>query len=148
MIEINPHQTVKDKKLEGKRPSRTGKPVSSSGFDSALDEVIEQAFEGDFDRLMGDLGEQERRFLDTQSLYELQQYKQLLQKILKLVMDQSFEPVMIQRRRRDRADYLVVNTINGKVEELFRALASPDNKAYSLMKTLEEIRGLLCDLVY
>jgi uncharacterized protein YaaR (DUF327 family) len=43
---------------------------------------------------------------------------------------------------------MIVNRINEKVDELSRSLASSDNKAFALMKTLEEIRGLLCDLVH
>jgi uncharacterized protein len=148
MIEITPYTTNPDKKLDGKKASRGARATGEASFDQVLSRTTERESERGIDSLMNDLRDQERRFLDAQSLFELQKYKQLLQKLLRLIMDESFKTEIIPRGRRNRADFLIVNRINEKVDELSRSLASSDNKAFALMKTLEEIRGLLCDLVH
>jgi uncharacterized protein len=148
MIEITPYTTNPDKKLDGKKTARGARAAGESSFDQVLSQTSERESERGIESLMNDLRDQERRFLDAQSLFELQKYKQLLQKLLRLIMDESFKTEMIQRKRRDKADFQIVNRINEKVDDLARSLASSDNKAFALMKTLEEIRGLLCDLVH
>ncbi|HEY1405199.1 MAG TPA: DUF327 family protein [Spirochaetota bacterium] len=147
MIEITAHTTSGDKKLDNRKNARSTRAKEAS-FDQVLSGVVEKETERGIESLMNDLRDQERRFLDSQSLYELQKYKTMLQKILKMVVGESYKTATIDRRRRDRADYLIVNKISEKMDELARIFATSENKAFSLMKTLEEIRGLLCDLVY
>ena len=98
------------------------------------------------DAAMNDLTEQERRFLDHQNEYELNRYKLLLQKILKTLVSDSYRSKVIERRSRNRADFLIINQINEKVDSIAKMLVSKENKAFSLMKTMEEIRGLIYDL--
>jgi uncharacterized protein YaaR (DUF327 family) len=148
MIEITPHSAPADRNPGGKKTARGTRHKGDASFEQILSTAVEKETEKGIDSLMTDLRDQERRFLDSQSFAELQKYKLLLKKILSLVMDESYETVSLQRRRRDRADFLIVNQINGKIDELTRALATPENRAFALMKAIEEIRGLLCDLVY
>jgi uncharacterized protein len=148
MIEITPHSAPADRKPGGKKTARGTRHRGGVSFEQILSTAVEKETEKGIESLMTDLRDQERRFLDSQSLAELQKYKLLLKKILSLVMDESYETISLQRRRRDRADFLIVNQINGKIDELTRALATPENRAFALMKAIEEIRGLLCDLVY
>jgi len=146
MIEITPTKAGHDRRLDNKKATRSGRAAERSSFDSVLSSAVEMETDIAIDLLLDDLKDQEKRFLDAQSLYELQKYKILLQKILKHLLDDSYEKVTIPRRRRDKADYVIINIINDKVESLAKTLATTQNKAFALMKTLEEIRGLICDL--
>ena len=150
MIEITPHTASKDNKLEKRKGTRSS-AVKESGFEQMLTGAIEKETEAGIESLMNDLRDQERRFLDTQSLYEMQKYKNILQKILKMAVSDSFQTKTFERNRRggvEKVAFSVIKQINEKVDELARVFASSENKAFALMKTLEEIRGLLCDLVY
>ena len=67
--------------------------------------------------------------------------------ILKMIMDESFSTVTLKRMRRDRADYTIVQKINTRLDEITSAITK-NNRAFDLMKTIEEIRGLLLDLKF
>lgn len=146
MIKIVPGKTDGDTRLGGKRPAGAAKGASGTSFSSVLTEAVATETEHAVDSMMNDLSEQERRFLDTQSQYELNKYKLLLQKIMKELVSDSYQTKIIDRRSRNRADYLIINQINEKIDSLAKILVSSDNKAFSLMKTMEEIRGLIYDL--
>ena len=139
-----------DKGREDKtRTGKTGKHRSISGsrtdFASELSSAITFEFEGSIDQLMNDLREQEKRFLDMQSAYELERYKALVKQILKAVLDEGFQTATLKKKRRDRADYLIVRDIDQRLSDMTIAVVR-SNKAFDLLKTIEEIRGLLLDL--
>ena len=94
---------------------------------------------------MDDLRDQEKRFLEQQNLYEMGCYKALVQKILKLLLEEGTETRTLKRSRRDRADFTVVDIINDRLLEMSKAITT-GNRAFQFMKTIEEIRGLLLDL--
>jgi uncharacterized protein len=146
MIEIVSGKSERDNRLGGKKSRSAARQSDDVTFDTVLSSAVEKETERGIDALMNDLSEQERRFIDAQSLFELNKYKILLQKLLKTLIDDSYETHSIPRKRRDRADYQIITVINDKVDQLARTVASSDNKAFMLMKTLEEIRGLICDL--
>ena len=146
MIEITPTKAGQERRLDSKKAGRSGRAAERSSFESVLTSAVELETDRAIDALLDDLKDQEKRFIDAQSLFELQKYKILLQKVLKHLLDDSYEKVTIPRRRRDKADYVIINIINEKVESLAKTLATTQNKAFALMKTLEEIRGLICDL--
>ncbi len=139
-----PHKDEKSKVKSRKKAS------SSSGvrgaFSASLQNTIEFNIRGTLDELLADLEEQERRFLDAQSVYELNRYKAVVQKILKLVLDEGFSTQTLKRKRSGRADYVIVNEINEKLNSISMQIAK--STAFSLLKTIEEIRGLILDLVY
>jgi uncharacterized protein len=139
---------------KGKNRLKTNKKDTSShtdihtSFESTLQDALDVETNQSVEALMQDLQEQEKKFLNTQSLLELNNYKNKVQKILKLILDGSFSTKTLHRKRRDKADYLIVEKINEKLLSLTRGITSPTNKAFNLMKELEEIRGLVCDLIF
>jgi uncharacterized protein YaaR (DUF327 family) len=145
MIKIVPGKTDGDTRLGGKRTG-AAKGAAGASFESILTEAVHTETDRAVDAAMNDLTEQERRFLDHQNDYELNRYKILLQKILKTLVSDSYRSKVIERRSRNRADFLIINQINEKVDSIAKMLVSKDNKAFSLMKTMEEIRGLIYDL--
>ena len=146
-MELNPVNAKEQRRLDQKKTGKT----SASGvsvFEATLQETVAIETGQNVDALMNDLNEQERRFIDIQNIIELMKYKQLLQKLLKLIMSEGFESTTIPRRRRDRADFFIIKQINEKVDLLTKKVASHDNKAFDLMSTIEEIRGLIFDLIH
>ena len=116
-------------------------------FETELKTSLKFNFEDNLQELFDDLKDQEKRFLDEQSFYELSRYKSLVQKILKTLTNDGFQTRTLQRNRRDRADFIVAEQINEKLHEITIAITH-SNKAFNLMKTIEEIRGLIFDFSF
>jgi uncharacterized protein YaaR (DUF327 family) len=143
-------------RTNGKRDDRTAikkkkgaEQVSRAGHDfkTELESAIGYEPDGGLDDMMRDLKDQERRFIDSQSLYEMNRYKAMVQKILKSILEESIETKSVKRLRRDKADFTVAQIINQKLLELTREVTD-GNPAFRLMKTMEEIRGLILDLMH
>jgi uncharacterized protein YaaR (DUF327 family) len=148
MIEKTSADLKKDEKLKIKTKKKarvTGHTGSS--FTNALQSTINFEFQGSIDELLTDLKQQEDEFLNKQSLYELSRYKAIVQKILKTVLQDGFTTATLKRNRRDRADFSVIKKIDSKLLEISSAVTR-NNKAFNLLKTIEEIRGLIFDLVF
>lgn len=148
MIEKTAPSSQKEEKLKiksKKKASRVG--AGRESFSAALDATLAFDFQGGIEELMNELKEQERRFLDAQTLYELSRYKALVQKILKLLLDEGFKTETLRRHRKDRADFIIVQEINTRLLDMTNAITR-NNPAFNLLKTVEEIRGLLLDLQF
>jgi uncharacterized protein YaaR (DUF327 family) len=149
-MELNPVSAREQRRLDQKKAGRTHTATGTS-FESTVQDIAAAETDQSVEALMNDLKDQERRFVDAQSQYELSKYKQLLQKIMKLLTSTNSEAEKLRRARRgnvQREPFLIIKQINAKVDELARTLVSSENKAFALMRTLEEIRGLIFDLKY
>jgi len=148
MIEKTAPSSQKEEKLKiksRKKASRVGSGRES--FSTTLDTALAFDFQGSIEELMNELKDQERRFLDAQTLYELSRYKSLVQKILKSLLEEGFKTAALRRHRKDRADFIIVQEINSRLLKLSEAVTR-NNPAFNLLKTVEEIRGLLLDLQF
>ncbi len=147
MIEISSTSPKKEEKtkIKGKKKSVTG-PHSPKTFVTSLQNSLQIQFEGDLQEMVRELEEQEKRFLRDQSQHELNQYKTLIQKILKTVLEDGFQSQTIRRNRPNSADFLIIKKIDEKLLEITSRITR--GSAFNLMKTMEEIRGLIFDLIY
>jgi uncharacterized protein YaaR (DUF327 family) len=148
MIEITGARTRKDEKekitKKGKLPSvKRG----SKTFSSELQKTMALELEGTIEELLENLKDQEKRFLETQSEYEMNRYKALIQKIIKSILDEGLREKTLKRKKKNWGDFVIIEKINTKILELTNAVIK-QNKAFNLLKTIEEIRGLILDLVY
>lgn len=148
MIEITGARTRKDEKekvtKKGKLPSvKRG----SKTFSSELQKTMALELEGSIEELLENLKDQEKRFLETQSEYEMNRYKALIQKIIKSILDEGLREKTLKRKKKNWGDFVIIEKINTKILELTDAVTK-QNKAFNLLKTIEEIRGLILDLVY
>lgn len=147
MIKIDPLFSKNKTGIRKSSGKRTSSAAGSSSFSEALSESIEIESNNAVEQLLNDLKDQERKFLDTQSMYELEKYKRKVKDILKLITDNGMETVTLKRRRRlNKADFTIINKIDEKLLQLTTTVTGPQNKAFNLMKQLEEIRGLILDL--
>jgi len=147
MIEIYSTSAKKEEKTKVKSKKKSaGVSRSNNTFSTSLQSTIRFRIEGTVEELMKDLEEQEKRFLEKQSLFELSKYKAIVQHILKTVVDEGFSTAVLKRSRSDRSDYLIVKKINDKLEEIQGKITRA--AAFNLLKEVEEIRGLILDLIY
>lgn len=147
MIKLPSTSSNKDEKTRIKSKKKAAAPDSlRSSFSISLKSNIEFDIQGTIEELLSDLEDQEKRFVDRQTPYELQRYKAVVQKILKTVFDETFRVKVLKRPKAGRADYVIVQRINDKLEALAAMVAQ--SSGFSLLKSIEEIRGLVLDLVH
>jgi len=152
MIEI-PRADSRQQAREGvkarTRASSGGSKISK--FTTELDSRLSLEFNGTIEELMTDLQDQEKKFLDSQSLYELEKYKALIKKILKMILENGFESRKLDLTNREKRMGRAEKTVIDKIDENLIKLAqmiTRSSDAFDLLKTIEEIRGLIFDLVY
>jgi uncharacterized protein YaaR (DUF327 family) len=146
-MEIIPANQRKEEKTAVKGKKKAQEVKGRTLFASELQQTVAQEFQGSVEELMNDLKDQEKKFLDAQNIYELNRYKSLVQKILRQILQEGFKTKTLTRTRKDRANFTVISEINKKLEEISQAIVR-SNKAFNLMATIDEIRGLVFDLVY
>ena len=149
MINITSTSPKKDDntRIKSKKKARSVNRESAA-FQTTLKETISFNIYGSIEELLDDLSMQEKRFLDTQSRYDLEKYKAMVQKILKAILDDGFRTNVLKRLRSDKADFLVIKEINRKLFDISSTITRKTNRAFNLLKKIEEIKGLLLDLVY
>lgn len=147
MIEIYSTGTKKEEKTKVKaRKKSAGTARTNQSFSVTLQSNIQFRVEGTIEELMNDLEDQEKSFLEKQTLIELAKYKAIVQHILKTVLNEGFKTAVLKRSRSDRSDYVIVKKINEKIEEIQGKITRA--AAFNLLKEVEEIRGLILDLLH
>jgi uncharacterized protein YaaR (DUF327 family) len=148
MIEITHARARKDEHEKISKKGKLGK-VNRGGrtFTSELTKTMAQDFEGSIDELLGDLKDQEKRFLDQQTEYELNRYKALLHKIIKSILADGLREKVLKRKKKGWGDLVIIEKIDAKLLDITAAITRK-NKAFNFLKTIEEIRGLILDLTY
>ena len=127
----------------GKKPF--GVSGSPKSFETELATAVGNDVQGDLDQLLSDLTEQEKRFLDLQSEYELIKYKTLVGKILKLALEENVQ-IRTLKGRRDQYPVVIIESVNSKLNEITNAIIR-NNQAFDLLKAIDEIHGLIVDLI-
>ncbi len=150
MIEIS--RTNLQARAGGKsRKKSSAAGVGKSSFGKELGSILEAEYRGGLEELFTDLTDQEKRFVDSQSLYELERYKALVKRILKMILEKGFETQALnispRERRMGRAEKTVIKQIDENLIKLSE-MVTKSSEAFNLLKTIEEIRGLIFDLVY
>ena len=147
MIEIIANHPNKDERTKVKGKKRSGAPAGTArAFREPLQQAVAAEVEGTIVDLMGNLAEQEKRFLDQQNLYEMGRYKALVQKILKMVLDEGYTTAVLKRHSRNKADFIIVDRINARLADISLHITR-GTSGFNLLKTMEEIRGLVLDLL-
>lgn len=116
-------------------------------FGAELNRTLAYEFSGTIEELLDELKDQEKRFLQNQSGNELERYKALLQTIIKSLLDDGLKEKTLKRKKKNWGDFVIIEKINARLLELTEAITK-GNRAFNLLKTMEEIRGLVLDLVY
>ncbi len=147
MIEIFKTDSRRNEKTKIKSKKKSPKiGGNEKPFTAQLQKTISFEFSGSLEELIFELKDQEKRFLDSESFYELNKYKAIVKKILETVLRESFETRTLKRTKRNFADF-TVQKIDSKLLEITSAITKK-NKAFDLLKTIDEIRGLIFDLLY
>lgn len=152
MMEINRVTDKRDDRSRVKKKqggaSRAGS-VSQRGisFADTLASAINFDFTGTIDELLVELKQQEQQFLNNPTIFEMSRYKAMVSRILKMALEQGAQTAEIRSSswRGERISD-IVKIVDAKILELQKTLIA-GSPAFSLMKTMEEIRGLILDII-
>ena len=131
---------------------KKGKPKSSvsikhSSFFEVLEEQDKPKIEIDIE--LEKIEEYARQLREQPNFYNLRTYKIAVKTFLLSVIEQMYnveEKSSIDRYGRRRV-YMLIEKMDGKLEELTRLFLNHQAPTFNLTKQLDEIRGLLLDIV-
>lgn len=142
---------------ETKKKSRANKGRGVSGvvkpdsiFHKILEEVLPSGDEttSELNQLWQILPDMEKKLLESPITENLMEYRELVKKIASVTLKQNFRIKKIKRKLKnsETIELSVIEVLNEKLQQMTRVMQSPDNSAFFLLKTLEDIRGLLLDI--
>ena len=109
---------------------------------------IKNEFRSQLDGEIGDIIEKleisGKRFSENPNAENLSIYKKNVQIFLSFVTKNSYNIKEIYGRR---VDYKIINTINSKLEDLSQQVIRQEVPRMSLLDKIDEIRGLIIDLI-
>jgi len=122
---------------------------SNSPFIEILEEILPSHSDEstELNQLWQQLPDIERQLVAEISNENLDNYKQLVKKIAELTLKKNLRTKKISRKGRNGngVELTVVEIVNEKLEKMTRLIYSPSNSAFSILKSIEDIRGLLLD---
>jgi hypothetical protein len=93
------------------------------------------------------LPEVEKKFLSEPNQNNLNTYKELIKEITNAIIKKNMKLSMArQRGRADKKILMTVKIIDENIQLLAMTMLNPANSAFSLLKQIEKIRGLLMDI--
>lgn len=126
-------------------------PDSKNEFFDLIEHLLpyNQEKTRDLNSLLRDLPDAERNFLRSPTYANLEAYKRIVQGILKEVMDRNTSLETLRTRAKGGSEkvYQVVQIVDEKIQTLADFIVHPENSTFDLMKRMEDIRGLLVDLM-
>ncbi|MCB1189340.1 MAG: DUF327 family protein [Leptospiraceae bacterium] len=101
----------------------------------------------ELNELWKQLPDLEKRFLKQPSHQNLTEYKMLVRNIVEAILKTNYKTHRAKLRgRTDNKLLTYVKVIDENLQILTQTMLSPANSAFSLLKQVEKIRGLLMDL--
>ncbi len=124
--------------------------IKPSSFQNMMDEVLPPQKEGNIDlnKLWKELPDTERNLIQNYSQENLQKYKSIIVQIAKLTLSKNVKVEMMKRNRsnQDQVVQSVIKVIDERLQKMVTLMHSPQNSAFTILRSIEEIRGLLINL--
>jgi|JI9StandDraft_1071089.scaffolds.fasta_scaffold00573_8 uncharacterized protein YaaR (DUF327 family) len=149
-INTDKPKATTDKNSKGIKSDSSSKiKEKENSFLSILESIVPSNKEEtrEINELWQRLPEMEKRFLNTPNQENLQEYKKLVKDITNTILKNNTHLSQAkQRGRNDKKVLMTVKILDENIQILATTMLSPQNSAFSLLKQLERIRGLLMDL--
>jgi len=126
-------------------PGGSHPAVDPAAFQQQL--AYQSAAGGDdsIDRMVQDVDAQAKRLLNNPTMGELAAYRETIKKFMKAVADKLGK--LEKRTDRRNRTLVIIRSLDEKLEELTKAILDDQEKGIDLLARLNEIRGLLLDLL-
>ena len=138
-----------DKKSKIRSESNSGVAPKDNSFLEILEQIVPSSREEtrEINELWQKLPDIEKNFLKEPNRHNLETYKSLVKDITNAILKSNTHLVQArQRGRMDKKVLMTVKVIDDNIQILAMTMLNPANSAFSLLKQIEKIRGLLLDL--
>ncbi|MFC0190351.1 YaaR family protein [Fictibacillus aquaticus] len=122
--------------------------ASSSSFGEAVAKQQDKMQSEQLTRLLGDIEDQGRRLLHSQTVKDLQVYKSLVQRFVKEAVDFGLQLKQNKSWNGDgrQRTLKVVKETDEKLMELTAIMLEKENRSVQMLDKIGEIKGLLINL--
>jgi uncharacterized protein YaaR (DUF327 family) len=118
-------------------------------FDFTLNRLGDEGLAERLDTLVSDITEQGNRLAERLDIRDMRQYRRLVSNFMNEVVTHSHRfsrENFLDKRGRHRV-YGIVKLVNENLDSLAKHLISSEKDRISVLDTVDEIRGLLLDLI-
>lgn len=124
------------------------KTAKNADFQSQLARAEDLNYEQHLDKLVRDIVSQGETLAKRVDIRELKQYKKLIAEFLNLAIGNSkkFSRKSILDRRGRHKVFAIIKNINDELDQLTQDVLNGESVNISLLRRLEDIRGLILDL--
>ncbi|MGQ9631959.1 MAG: YaaR family protein [bacterium] len=122
--------------------------VKRASFAETLQVSKDTVVREELDRILAEIDKQGAIFIENPVAAELLRYKDLVRQFMREVVENMYDvrETVSGRYSIRQKIYVIVNTVDRKLEDLTEALLERQAEALDLMSRIDEIRGLLLDL--
>ncbi|MGI6667982.1 MAG: YaaR family protein [Acetivibrionales bacterium] len=133
-------------------PVKEAKAKSAAGISDFHNQLIrteEDNYAQHLEKLVQDIVSQGETLAKRIDIRELKIYKKLISEFLATVLSNSrkFSKKSMLDRRGRRKVYAIIKNINSELDQLTQDVLSGETENISLLKRIEDIRGLIMDLL-
>lgn len=146
-------QQINQQPLEGgPRIVREGpvqEPSNVMTFSRHLTDMSESRYENYISQLIGSIAEQGERMAKRADLSEFHRYREMIRKLLDETVSNGFAFRKFRKfdtRGRNKT-YALIQRVNEKLDELLRMLLEEEASHIDLLSTVDDIRGMLVDML-
>ncbi|NMA83596.1 MAG: YaaR family protein [Epulopiscium sp.] len=144
-MKIHQMQEVHMKNLQGPQPTKVEKEFAFTLLSKIGEEDLQSKLRG----LMEEITVQGKKLADHMDVKDMKQYRVLISEFIQEVVTHSHEfsrENFLDRRGRHRV-YGMVKLVNKEVDELAQELIQKEKNHLRILEKVDEIRGLLLDII-
>lgn len=134
------------------RMVREGTVQQSSGvlaFERHITELSEARYQTYISQLVGSITEQGERMAKRADLSEFHRYREMIRKLLDETVSNGFAFRKYRKfdMRGKNKTFAIIQCINDKLDEILKAILEEEADHLMLLSTVDDIRGMLVDLM-
>lgn len=143
------NQSFADSAAKVTREESIAEVQSSMPFERHLTQLSQSNYEQYVNGLLQNIAEQGERMAKRADLKELHKYREMIRQFMQEAVSNGFSFSKTRKfdsRGRNKS-FALIQRINEKLDEMTQALLSEEADHIELMKNVDEIRGMLVDLL-
>ena len=149
MFYVNPMDNRKSNKIMGRQTQRkrstSNEIQSTSVFQSTLQNTIVEQTNKDIESLLQDIYDAGQKLYDDATISNLRGYRNTLKKFLQMASKSMFEISILRGRK---IDLKIIRIIDEKLKFITDNFFELQKDKMQLLSEIEEIKGLVVDVVY
>lgn len=142
-------QTLTESAARTMREGVVQQSTNVTAFSRHLSELSEAKYQEYLTQMLGSITEQGERMAKRADLSEFHRYRELIRKVLDETVSNGFAFRKYRKfdtRGRNKT-FAIIQCINSKLDEMLRMLLAEEADHIALLSSVEDIRGMLVDML-